>query len=291
MHVRSQLVNDRAEQKVWIRPTGYEPKMLAPSLDLIRRTLDAEASYTLSRLQVLERLPGNPVGIAYRHIEGGVVALMARHLPVPYFNSVIGLTAGHEAQIAPLLAWYRENGVAPRFEVVPGVATVEICRELARLGCFQSGFHASLIREPDAALADNGLLAVEKVTRARLDEFLDTHAAGWGMPDPAGFKANTRGWIDQPGWSLYLGRINGKPAATGILYVQGKVGYCADAATVPAFRGRGLQTALLQRRIADASAAGVDFICSGAEFLSGSHRNMQRAGMRLQFVRAIWTAL
>ena len=65
--------------------------MLSPSPDLVRRTLEAEAAYTLSRLQVLEQLPGNPVGIAYRHIDGGVVALMARHLPVPYFNSVIGL--------------------------------------------------------------------------------------------------------------------------------------------------------------------------------------------------------
>src|SRR5262245_45569186 len=109
LHVRSQLVNDRTRQNMWIKPTGCEPKMIAPSLDVIRRTLDAEASYTLSRLQVLERLPGNPVGIAYRRIEDGPLALIARHLPVPYFNSVFGLDAGHEAHIEPLLAWYREH--------------------------------------------------------------------------------------------------------------------------------------------------------------------------------------
>jgi hypothetical protein len=264
--------------------------MLKPSLDLVRRSIAAELAYTQSRLQVLERLDGNPVGIAFRQPDDGLVALMARHLPVPYFNSVVGLRSGHEAHIAPLIDWYREHGVTPRFEVVPGMAGPEISRELARLGCFQSGFHASLIREPDAALAEGELLAVERVTRAKLDEFLETHANGWSMRDAAGFKANTRGWIDQPGWSLYLGRIGGKPAATGILYVKDKVGYCADAATVPGFRGRGLQTAMLRQRITDASAAGVEFICSGAEFLSASHRNMQQAGMRLQFVRAIWTA-
>ena len=38
--------------------------MLVPSLDLIRRTVAIEAAYTLSRLQVLERWLGNPVGIA-----------------------------------------------------------------------------------------------------------------------------------------------------------------------------------------------------------------------------------
>jgi hypothetical protein len=36
-----------------------------------------------------------------------------------------------------------------------------------------------------------------------------------------------------------------------------------------------------------AHSAGVDFACSGADFLSASHRNMERAGMRLQFTRAI----
>jgi GNAT superfamily N-acetyltransferase len=100
-----------------------------------------------------------------------------------------------------------------------------------------------------------------------------------------------RGWLRQPGWSLYLARCEGTPAATAVLYVADNVGYCADAATHPAFRGRGLQTALLHRRIADASAAGVDFVCSGADFLSQSHRNMERAGMRVLFVRSLWTAL
>ena len=111
-----------------------------------------------------------------------------------------------------------------------------------------------------------------------LEEFLDAHAAGWQIPDPQGFKANVRGWLGQPGWSLYLARVDGRPAATGILYVHDRVGYCADAATDPAFRGRGLQTAMLRRRIADAHAAGVDFVCSGADYLSTSHRNMERVG-------------
>jgi hypothetical protein len=124
-----------------------------------------------------------------------------------------------------------------------------------------------------------------------LEEFLDAHAAGWQIPDPKGFKANVRGWLALPDWSLYLARVEGVPAATGILYVRDRVGYCADAATVPAFRGRGLQQAMLARRISDATAAGVDFVCSGADYLSSSHRNMERTGMRVQFVRALWTAL
>jgi GNAT superfamily N-acetyltransferase len=267
-------------------------RTLIPSLELVRRTVETEAAYTLSRLQVLERLPGNPVGIAYRQPAKGVTALMARHLPVPFFNNVVGLRKGQETLIEPLVAWYREHGVKGRFEVVPGLDDPAFGRELARLRFFQSGFHTSLICEPASRVSAAGGIAIERIADpATLEEFLDTHAAGWGIPDPAGFKANVRGWLGQPGWSLYLGRLDGKPAATGILYLRDKIGYCADAATVPAFRGRGLQAALLLRRIADASSAGVDFICSGASYHSASHRNMERVGMRVQFTRALWTEL
>jgi len=48
---------------------------------------------------------------------------------------------------------------------------------------------------------------------------------------------------------------------------------------------------MLRRRIADARAAGVDLVCSGAQYLSTSHRNMERVGFRVLFVRSVWTAV
>ena len=67
--------------------------------------------------------------------------------------------------------------------------------------------------------------------------------------------------------------------------------YLADAATDPNFRNRGLQTALLAHRLHYAANVGASFACSGAAFGSVSHRNMERAGMKIQFVRALWTRL
>jgi ribosomal protein S18 acetylase RimI-like enzyme len=269
-------------------------RQLAPSLDLVRRTLEIEAAYTLARLQVLERIPGNPVGVAYRQFDDGVVALMAKNLPSLSFNSVVGLRTGLAHHIAPLAAWYRESDVNGRFEVVPGYCDADICRELARLGYFQSGFHVSTIALPDVADGQPAGSALEQVTdAAAMEDYLDAYVAGWEIPQAQHrqFKSNVRSWREQPGWSLYLSRIDGRPAASAILFVKGNTAYLADAATDPQLRGRGLQTALLLRRIADAKAAGVDFVCSGAAYLSASHRNMERVGMRIQFVRAIWTAL
>jgi GNAT superfamily N-acetyltransferase len=267
---------------------------MTPSLDRIRRTIDAENAYTLSRMQVLERIPGNPIGIAYRQVDEGVVARMARHLPVPNFNSVVGLRAGHEHHVAPLVAWYRDNDIKGRFEIVPGDYDGGVGRELARRGYYQSDFHVSLICQPDLAVPAPMEIAVEPVSNAELMEgYLAAYVAGWEFAekDHAQFKANVRPWLHQPGWSLFLARIDGRPAAAATLYIHGKVGYCADAATDPAFRGRGLQSVLLATRIAAAKAAGADLVCSGAAFLSPSHRNMERIGMRIQFVRAIWTSL
>ncbi|HUI98152.1 MAG TPA: GNAT family N-acetyltransferase [Xanthobacteraceae bacterium] len=263
-----------------------------PSRDLIRRSLAAETAYTLSRLQVLARIPGNPVGVAWRALDGGAIAMMAKNLPSPSFNSVRGLAAGHASHIAPLVAWYRENAVDGRFEAVPGLFHENVGRELHRLGYYASEFHASTVAAAGAAPQTSGG-AIERVTdAAAMEAFLDAYVAGWEFPPEhhAQFKANVRPWLHAPGWSLYVAHLDGRPAAAAVLYLHDKVGCFADSATDPRFRGRGLQTALLARRWQDARAAGADIVCSGAALLSASHRNMERLGMRLQFTRAIWTA-
>jgi ribosomal protein S18 acetylase RimI-like enzyme len=123
-----------------------------------------------------------------------------------------------------------------------------------------------------------------------MEEFLDAYIAGWQIPvNHDGLRRNVRPWLVQSGWSLFLARVEGKPAATAILYVESGAGYLADASCDPIYRRRGLHAALLERRIGESSAAGVGLICSGAAFLSASHRNMERAGMRIQFNRSIWT--
>jgi ribosomal protein S18 acetylase RimI-like enzyme len=264
---------------------------LFPSVQLIERVLTADAAYTVSRMRVLERIPGNPIGIGYRRIDDKAVALVSMFLPA--FTRVIGLRPGHEREIEPLLAWYREYGVKPTFEIVPGMYDAALGRELGRHGFLPSGFHAALIAEPDRSTQPNPKIDIERVASAEaMEHYLDAYVAGWGVAekDHAQFKANVRPWREQPGWSLYLARVDGRPAAAATLYVADRVAYLADATTAPAFRGRGLHAALLRQRIRDASTAGIDFVFSGAEPMGTSHRNMERAGLRLHFLRTKWQA-
>jgi hypothetical protein len=270
------------------------PSQSLASLELIHRVIEVDIAYTISRLQVLERLPGNPIGVAYRRIDDRIVALMARHLPSPSFNRVVGLRAGDEHRIAPLLDWYRERGGSARFEMVPGDFDATLGRELARHGFCHSGFHPALACRADDSIAPPPAADIERVTTAAtMEDFLTAYVAGWGFPQEQNerFKANVRPWLHQPGWSLYLARVDGRPAATATLFAHRNAAYCADGTTDPTFRRRGLHAALLHRRIMDARAAGADLVFSGAEFLGTSYRNQERIGMRLMFVRAIWTAL
>jgi hypothetical protein len=41
-----------------------------PSLDRVQLTLNVDIAYAISRMKVLERLPGNPIGINYRWFFG-----------------------------------------------------------------------------------------------------------------------------------------------------------------------------------------------------------------------------
>jgi ribosomal protein S18 acetylase RimI-like enzyme len=262
---------------------------LIPSVDVLQRTLAADISYTVSRMKVLECISGNPIGIAYRWFDDCAVALMAR---LPAFCRVVRIRPGHTHHIEPLARWYAEHNIKPTFELVPGQYDMNLGRELARLGFYQSGFHASLIGKPVADAHADGEFAIEQVTTAKaLEDYLDAYVAGWGFPekDCAQFKSNVRPWLEQAGWSLYLARVNGRPAAVATLYILGGVGYLADSATDPSFRRRGVHVALLRRRMRDAGVSGADLVFSGAEPFSSSHRNMERVGMRLQFTRAKWT--
>jgi Acetyltransferase (GNAT) domain len=263
---------------------------LLPSSDLIDRVVAAANAYSISRIRVLQDLPGNPVGIVVRELGDNAIALMAKHFPNPNFNRVAGLKREQVGEIEPLVRWYRDNDVAPRFEILPREGDGELGHELCRLGLYPSAFHTTLVRDADPT-PDAAEVIVEQVgDAATMDAFLDAYIAGWKVPDGPGFKRNvSAGWLNRPGWSLFLARVDGKPAAEGILYIKDGVGYLADASCNPAHRRRGLHAALLARRIAEADKAGADIVCSGAAYLSTSHRNMERAGLRILFNSATWT--
>jgi len=78
----------------------------------------------------------------------------------------------------------------------------------------------------------------------------------------------------------YLALWNGEPAGSASLTCGLGVAVFGGGATKPDFRGKGLQTALLRRRIEDAKSE-ADVATMGARPGSGSHRNAERLGFRI----------
>ncbi len=86
----------------------------------------------------------------------------------------------------------------------------------------------------------------------------------------------------------FLAELNGEPGAAGTLFVHDRVALFGGAATVPAMRRHGLQTALIEARIQYAAAHGCDLLMLVAEAGSESQRNAERNGFRVAYTRTKW---
>jgi hypothetical protein len=262
------------------------------SLRRIRRMVETQTAYRLWQLETLARLGANPHGIAWRQLDEGAIALLARRLPGPTHNRVIGLRADLVAQIEPLLAWYAEAGIKPTFETISAYDDPALTGELARRGYYQSGFQVVLAAAPVLPRQDAVANAIEAVDSGRqLAAFLEVYGWPGGGASAADLNAAWSAGLRAKGVSLYLRRSQARPAAAAVLFVRDGIGYCAPAAGVAATEGGGLDAALLVRRIADARGAGVEWLLTEADLLGAHRTGLTRMGFEAAYIRARWTSL
>ena len=55
--------------------------------------------------------------------------------------------------------------------------------------------------------------------------------------------------VGRPGWHVYMSFDDDEPAGAGVFFVDGDLAYFSFGATVPKFRGRGGQSAILHARV------------------------------------------
>ena len=90
------------------------------------------------------------------------------------------------------------------------------------------------------------------------------------------------------GNALFLAELDGQVIGAGGLSIHDGVALFAGATTIPAWRRRGAQRALLEARFQYAKAAGCDLAMMGAEPGSSSQRNAERQGFRIAYTRTKW---
>jgi GNAT superfamily N-acetyltransferase len=127
--------------------------------------------------------------------------------------------------------------------------------------------------------------------------WLDVVVEGFAHPDAEGVPSHEEfpreilekaiSDIEQAGATPYLAYRDGIVAGGGSMRLSDGVAQLTGAATAPAHRRRGVQTALLSARLDDATRAGCDIATVVTQPGSKSQQNVQRRGFHLLYTRAV----
>jgi GNAT superfamily N-acetyltransferase len=204
----------------------------------------------------------------------------------------LGLTQPLTPEVlATVEQFFRERGAPVFVELSPhaGVAALDLLCG----GGYRPVEISSVMHQPVASPAggDSEGISVRIAGPQDLPVWTEVSARAWSHehPELREFLAET-GMIFAARDSsfCFLAEIDGQPAASAALCVHDGVALFAGAATVPDFRRRGLQAALLRARMRHAVTCGCDLAMMVAETGSNSQRNAERVGFRIAYTRTKW---
>ncbi|WP_168121520.1 GNAT family N-acetyltransferase [Paenibacillus sp. HB172176] len=266
---------------------------IMPSADLVTEIELSEIDYMSNRMEAIQNRPNNPEGAEVRRF-GNAVCYYSKTMPWPSFNTVKGLRSEDIEQFDSILDFYQARDRKAQFEIVPSFANQKLLRALADRGYYQSGFHNSLYMEPKwfgDEETDSGSIRIEALREDQINLYAAIHCKGTGLPDGGipHVAQNNKVLLEQYEWSFYLAYYDDVPAAVGVMFMKDGTASLTFAATLPEFRGKGLQQALLKHRVSEAYRHDCRLVVGQCAFLSQSHRNMERIGMKLGYVRTTWT--
>ncbi|HYO58222.1 GNAT family N-acetyltransferase [Archangium sp.] len=107
---------------------------------------------------------------------------------------------------------------------------------------------------------------------------------------PAGSEAELAGGVGiarTGGNTCFLALQEGEPRGVGVASVTNGVALLSADGVVPAFRGRGLQLALIHARLAWAAERGCDVVTASTEPATASQRNYEKAGFRCAYPKLV----
>lgn len=131
-------------------------------------------------------------------------------------------------------------------------------------------------------------IAISNIGEDELAVWQDTVAAGFGYDDGAQRAISdrfVRAAFAVDGETLFLARVDGQAVGTAALTVREGVAILGGMTTIRSARRRGVQGALIRRRLAVATQAECDLALSTAEPGSVSERNLLRNGFELVYTQ------
>jgi ribosomal protein S18 acetylase RimI-like enzyme len=239
----------------------------------------------------------NPGGFVLA-VAGGAACFAEDGSP---FNKVVGLGFGgvpDDAEFDEIERAYAGR-VAPTQVELANLANPEVGLALTgrgyRLVAFENVLGRSLdVGETRVASTE---FDVRLSTDDELDAWVEVVTTGFAHPDEQGvpaFEEFPREIVERAnrdfvaaGAQTYVAIRDGVVAGGASMRTTDGVAQLTGAATAPAHRRRGVQTALLLARLADAAEAGCDIAVVTTAPGSKSQQNVQRQGFALLYTRVV----
>ena len=220
---------------------------------------------------------------------GGGVALWFS--PGNVVNGSFGLGMNgpvEQEEVAALIAFLEEHGAPASINVCP-LADPSLLRWLAHYGFVATDFE-TVLYQPLPAPEPVPLASNMRIAIAGSEEEREL----WALLEARGFRDDnftdddlvlSRALSLRGDAMPFIGYVDGEPAGTGMLVIADGVAMFNGDSTLPAMRGRGVQSAMLAERLRVASAQGADLAVIEAAPGGTSERNQQRAGFRIAYTR------
>ena len=269
---------------------------------LARRIEKAEVGMILEGSRAAaRRLP--PDGPLVVEMNGGAAVFVEEGAP---FNKIVGLGFGGTPSADVLSDVERQFAErrAPVQAEVSSLGDPDVVRTLSRRGYELIGFENVLgLAITDALTAALSRTSTDvEVTRASDSEagvWLDTLTDGFLHPDtfdgPPSHESIPRDVLERifgdtiaaTGFERFVARHDGVIAGGAGFRIEDGVAQLSGAATLPAHRRRGVQSALLRHRLVVAAQRGCDIAVVTTQPGSKSQENVQKRGFELLYTRAI----
>ena len=229
-------------------------------------------------------------GMAHEDIDDGL-AIVCRAADVIPFNRLQGLgrkAPPRQEALDRALALFAKAGVA-NWIVQAAPHTEPLSRLVAERGLVRH-------RRTWAKFILDPAVVPEAATDIDIREIGPDNAMAFGDPSAEvfGLPMTLSPWlaaiVGRPGWRVFAGFDGGQVAGAAAIWISDGSAWLGFAVTRSAFRGRGLQKAMLARRIAAAVEAGCDLISTETGIpqpgeAGPSFRNIERAGFRIAYKR------
>jgi ribosomal protein S18 acetylase RimI-like enzyme len=267
------------------------------SIALGRRIERAEARLSASLGRAV--ISGERDSPAFVHeIAGGVAVYTG---PASPMNKMIGAGfdgAAPDEELRAVEDTFRERS-APLQAEVATLADPAFVAQLTRRGYILQNFENVLGRPIVTADAEvDSQIVIDAMQEYENAAWMDAAYTGFAHPDGVGvpgdelppregFEATMKPFMTAEGFRRYVARIGADLAGVATLRIDDGVAQLCGAATLPAFRRRGVQAALLRQRLAEGFKAGCDLAVMTTQPGSTSQQNCQRQGFALLYTRAV----